>query len=82
LTQIANELSCSLNQLAIAWVLAKGNDIVPIPGTTQVKNLESNLKALDVVLSADQMQRMNQISSDIQIVGTRYPEQMMKAVDA
>jgi aryl-alcohol dehydrogenase-like predicted oxidoreductase len=82
LTQIANELSCTLNQLAIAWVLAKGNDIVPIPGTTQVKNLESNLKALDVVLSADQMQRMNQISSDIQIVGTRYPEQMMKAVDA
>jgi aryl-alcohol dehydrogenase-like predicted oxidoreductase len=82
LTQIANELSCSLNQLAIAWVLAKGNDIVPIPGTTQVKNLESNLKALDVVLSADQMQRMDQISSEIQIVGTRYPEQMMKAVDA
>ena len=82
LTQIANELSCTLNQLAIAWVLAKGNDIVPIPGTTQVKNLESNLKALDVVLSADQMQRMNQISSDIQIVGARYPEQMMKAVDA
>jgi aryl-alcohol dehydrogenase-like predicted oxidoreductase len=82
LTQIANELSCTLNQLAIAWVLAKGNDIVPIPGTTQVKNLESNLKALDVVLSADQMQRMDQISSEIQIVGTRYPEQMMKAVDA
>ena len=82
LTQIANELSCTLNQLAIAWVLAKGNDIVPIPGTTQVKNLESNLKALEVVLSADQMQRMDQISSEIQIVGTRYPEQMMKAVDA
>jgi aryl-alcohol dehydrogenase-like predicted oxidoreductase len=82
LTQIANELSCTLNQLAIAWVLAKGNDIVPIPGTTQVKNLESNLKALDVVLSADQKQKLDQISSEIQIVGTRYPEQMMKAVDA
>jgi len=82
LTQIANELSCTLNQLAIAWVLAKGNDIVPIPGTTQVKNLESNLKALDVVLSADQIQKLDQISSEIQIVGTRYPEQMMKAVDA
>ncbi len=82
LTQIASELSCSLNQLAIAWVLAKGHDIVPIPGTTQVRNLESNLKALEVVLSADQMQRMDQISSEIQIVGTRYPEQMMKAVDA
>jgi aryl-alcohol dehydrogenase-like predicted oxidoreductase len=82
LTQIANELSCTLNQLAIAWVLAKGNDIVPIPGTTQVKNLESNLKALDVVLSADQIAKLDQISSEIQIVGTRYPEQMMKAVDA
>jgi aryl-alcohol dehydrogenase-like predicted oxidoreductase len=82
LTQIANELSCTLNQLAIAWVLAKGNGIVPIPGTTQVKNLESNLKALDVVLSADQIQKLDQISSEIQIVGTRYPEQMMKAVDA
>ena len=82
LTQIANDLSCTLNQLAIAWVLAKGNDIVPIPGTTQVKNLESNLKALDVVLSADQIAKLDQISSEIQIVGTRYPEQMMKAVDA
>jgi aryl-alcohol dehydrogenase-like predicted oxidoreductase len=82
LTQIANELSCTLNQLAIAWVLAKGNDIVPIPGTTQVKNLESNLNALEVVLSADQIAKLNQISSEIQIVGTRYPEQMMKAVDA
>ena len=82
LTQIANELSCTLNQLAIAWVLAKGNDIVPIPGTTQVKNLESNLKALEVVLSVDQKQKLDQISSEIQIVGTRYPEQMMKAVDA
>ena len=82
LTQIANELSCTLNQLAIAWVLAKGNDIVPIPGTTQVKNLESNFKALEVVLSADQLAKLDQISSEIQIVGTRYPEQMMKAVDA
>lgn len=82
LTQIANELSCTLNQLAIAWVLAKGNDIVPIPGTTQVKNLESNLKALEVVLSVDQLAKLDQISSEIQIVGTRYPEQMMKAVDA
>jgi aryl-alcohol dehydrogenase-like predicted oxidoreductase len=82
LTQIANELSCTLNQLVIAWVLAKGNDIVPIPGTTQVKNLESNLKALEVVLSADQLAKLDQISSEIQIVGTRYPEQMMKAVDA
>jgi aryl-alcohol dehydrogenase-like predicted oxidoreductase len=82
LTQIANELSCTLNQLAIAWVLAKGNGIVPIPGTTQLKNLESNLKALDVVLSVDQIQKLDQISSEIQIVGTRYPEQMMKAVDA
>ena len=82
LTQIANELSCTLNQLAIAWVLAKGNGIVPIPGTTQLKNLESNLKALDVVLSAEQIQKLDQISSEIQIVGTRYPEQMMKAVDA
>jgi aryl-alcohol dehydrogenase-like predicted oxidoreductase len=82
LTQIANELSCTLNQLAIAWVLAKGNDIVPIPGTTQVKNLESNLKALEVVLSADQLAKLDQISSEIQIVGTRYPEQMMKAIDA
>jgi aryl-alcohol dehydrogenase-like predicted oxidoreductase len=82
LTQIANELSCTLNQLAIAWVLAKGDDIAPIPGTTQVKNLESNLKALEVVLSADQLAKLDQISSEIQIVGSRYPEQMMKAVDA
>lgn len=82
ISDIATELSCTLNQLAIAWVLAKGQDIVPIPGTTQVKNLESNLSALEVSLTPEIINRLDEISQEIEIVGTRYPEQMMKAVNA
>jgi aryl-alcohol dehydrogenase-like predicted oxidoreductase len=82
LSEIANELSCSLNQLAIAWVLAQRDDIVPIPGTTKVKNLESNAKSNEIKLSPEILERLDSISNEIVIVGTRYPEQMMKAVDA
>jgi aryl-alcohol dehydrogenase-like predicted oxidoreductase len=82
LSEIAIELSCSLNQLAIAWVLAQGDDIVPIPGTTKVKNLESNAEAIEIKLSTQTLERLDSISNEIVIVGTRYPEQMMKAVDA
>jgi aryl-alcohol dehydrogenase-like predicted oxidoreductase len=82
LSEIAIELSCSLNQLAIAWVLAQGDDIVPIPGTTKVKNLESNAEAIQIKLSTEILERLDSISNEIVIVGTRYPEQMMKAVDA
>jgi aryl-alcohol dehydrogenase-like predicted oxidoreductase len=52
---IAEKKKCSLNQLALAWVLRKGNDVVPIPGTTKKANLESNIGAVAVALSKEEI---------------------------
>jgi aryl-alcohol dehydrogenase-like predicted oxidoreductase len=52
---IAEKKKCSLNQLALAWVLHKGNDVVPIPGTTKKANLESNIGAVAVALSKEEI---------------------------
>jgi aryl-alcohol dehydrogenase-like predicted oxidoreductase len=52
---IAEKKKCSLNQLALAWVLHKGNDVVPIPGTTKKANLESNIGAVAVSLSKEEI---------------------------
>jgi len=81
LSEIAQSLNCSLNQLAIAWVLAKGNQVVPIPGTTKIDNLKSNLGALKVNLTPSMISQINAISEGVEIIGTRYPEAMMKAVE-
>jgi aryl-alcohol dehydrogenase-like predicted oxidoreductase len=55
LEAIAQKKKCSLNQLALAWVLHKGNDVVPIPGTTKKANLESNIGAVAVALSKEEI---------------------------
>jgi aryl-alcohol dehydrogenase-like predicted oxidoreductase len=55
LEAIAEKKKCSLNQLALAWVLHKGNDVVPIPGTTKKANLESNIGAVAVALSKEEI---------------------------
>jgi aryl-alcohol dehydrogenase-like predicted oxidoreductase len=79
--EIAKEKGCKPSQLALAWVLARGNDIVPIPGTKRRKYLEENVAALDVQLSADDLQRLAEAFPHGAASGQRYPEQMMKAVN-
>jgi aryl-alcohol dehydrogenase-like predicted oxidoreductase len=79
--EIAKEKGCKPSQLALAWVLAQGNDIVPIPGTKRRKYLEENVGALEVKLTADDLRRIDEVFPSGAAAGTRYPEHMMKAVN-
>jgi len=78
--EIAREKSCTSSQLALAWVLAQGEDVVPIPGTKHRKYLEENAAAADIKLSADELRRLNQVFPQGAAAGLRYPEHMMKMV--
>jgi aryl-alcohol dehydrogenase-like predicted oxidoreductase len=71
--EIAKEKGCTGSQLALAWVLAQGDDIVPIPGTKRLRYLEENLAAADVTLSADDLRRIDEVAPRGSIVGDRYP---------
>ena len=79
--EIAREKNCKPSQLALAWVLAQGEDIVPIPGTKRRKYLEENVGALDVHLSGDDLRRIDQVFPLAAAAGMRYPESMMRAVN-
>jgi aryl-alcohol dehydrogenase-like predicted oxidoreductase len=78
--QIAAEKGCTPAQLALAWVLAQGSDIVPIPGTRRIKYLDENIGALGVKLSSSDLARINQIAPRGAAVGPRYHEAGMKRI--
>src|SRR6266513_778506 len=77
-SQIAREKRCTPAQLALAWVLAQGEDIVPIPGTKRRKYLRENGDALDLMLSADDFERIDEVAPKDVEAGSRYPEAMMR----
>ncbi|MGG1292014.1 aldo/keto reductase [Bacillus smithii] len=79
--KIASEKGCQPSQLALAWLLAQGQDIVPIPGTKKIPYLEENLKALDISLTDDDLARINQVAPQGVAAGERYPEEVMKGVN-
>ncbi|HXM20286.1 MAG TPA: aldo/keto reductase [Terriglobales bacterium] len=79
--EIAKEKACKPSQLALAWVLAQGNDIVPIPGTKRRKYIEENVGALNVQLTTKELTRIDDVFPFGAAAGLRYPEQMMKAVN-
>jgi aryl-alcohol dehydrogenase-like predicted oxidoreductase len=81
ITEIAKEKSVTAGQLALAWVLAQGDDIVPIPGTKRRKYLEENAAAVSVTLSEEDLRRIEEVAPKGVAAGTRYPEAMMKFVD-
>ena len=78
---MAREKGCTTAQLALAWVLAQGEDIVPIPGTKHARYLDENIGALDVSLSDEELRRLDEILPPGAAAGTRYPEQAMAAVN-
>ena len=78
---LAREKGCTPSQLALAWVLAQGEDIVPIPGTKQRRYLEENVAALRIVLSAQDLMRIDRALPPGAAAGTRYPEAAMKALN-
>jgi aryl-alcohol dehydrogenase-like predicted oxidoreductase len=77
---MAREKGCAPSQLALAWVMAQGDDIVPIPGTKRRRYLEENVGALDVRLTTDDLARIDRIIPPGAAAGTRYPEPGMKMV--
>jgi aryl-alcohol dehydrogenase-like predicted oxidoreductase len=78
---MAKEKGCEASQLALAWVLAQGEDIVPIPGTKRRKYLEENAGALEVRLTAEDLRRIDDVFPSGVASGTRYPEWMMATVN-
>ena len=81
LEKIAAGKKCRPAQLALAWLLARGEDIFPIPGTKRVERLEENAGALDVVLTPDDLARLDAAFPPGAAKGTRYHEQAMKALN-
>jgi aryl-alcohol dehydrogenase-like predicted oxidoreductase len=77
---MAREKGCAPSQLALAWVMAQGDDIVPIPGTKRRRYLEENVSALDVRLTTDDLARIDRTIPPGAAAGTRYPEPGMKMV--
>ncbi|MCR5861570.1 aldo/keto reductase [Flavobacterium sp. J372] len=74
---MADEKGCTPSQLAIAWVLAQGNDIITIPGTKRVKYLEENIAAENLNLSTEELQTINAVMPPGVVSGQRYPEKFM-----
>jgi aryl-alcohol dehydrogenase-like predicted oxidoreductase len=79
--EIAKRKRCTPSQLALAWVLAQGDDIVPIPGTKQLRYLEENLHALDVELTEADLQEINEVAPRGVAAGARYNEVGMRTID-
>jgi aryl-alcohol dehydrogenase-like predicted oxidoreductase len=80
--EIAGKRDCKPSQLALAYVMAQGDDIVPIPGTKRRKYLEENVAAIDIELSSDDLRRLNEFFPSGAAAGERYPEHMMNLVNA
>ena len=78
---MAREKGCQPSQLALAWVLAQGDDVVPIPGTKRRKYLEENVGALEIDLTIDDLRRLNEVFPTGAAAGQRYPEHMMSRVN-
>jgi len=79
--EIAREKDCQPSQLALAWLLAQGDDIVPIPGTKRIKFLEENIGALQIPLTATDLERINEVAPRGVAAGERYHEAGMKGVN-
>lgn len=81
INEIAVEKGCRPSQLALAWVIAQGDDIVPIPGTKRRKYLEENVAATELRLSQDDLAHIDEVFAADAAAGQRYPEHMMALVN-
>jgi aryl-alcohol dehydrogenase-like predicted oxidoreductase len=73
-------LGCRPSQVALAWLLSEGDDIVPIPGTKRIQFLEENMAALNVQLNPDQIERLNETFKPGVAAGDRYPAGQLKTL--
>ncbi len=81
LEAIAKEKGCTPGQLVLAWLLAQGRDIVPIPGTKRIERLEENARTVDVLLSPEDVRRISAAVPAGAAAGLRYPAPLMKALN-
>jgi len=82
ISAMAKDKGCTTPQLAIAWLLAKGDDIVPIPGTKRLKYLEENVAAGDVILTNEECATSEASVDGLPVVGERYTAEGMKGLNA
>jgi aryl-alcohol dehydrogenase-like predicted oxidoreductase len=80
LTVMAAEKGVTPAQLALAWLLAQGEDIVPIPGTNRVRNLDLNIAAVDVAITQDEVNELSRIFAPGAGAGARYGPNVLKGV--
>jgi hypothetical protein len=78
LSRIATSKGCTIGQLTLAWLMAQGDDIIPIPGTTKIKYLEENWGALQVSLSDDEERTIRAEIQKAEVAGARYPQSMLR----
>lgn len=78
---LADKKGCTPSQLAIAWVLARGEDIITIPGTKQIKYLEENIAAEKVILTPGELESIEAVMPAGSVSGTRYPDKFMGALN-
>jgi aryl-alcohol dehydrogenase-like predicted oxidoreductase len=79
--EIARRKGVTPGQIALAWLLHKGDDVVPIPGTKRRKYLEENVAAAEVKLSAEDMRALDAALPPEKVAGPRYNERLMATVD-
>jgi aryl-alcohol dehydrogenase-like predicted oxidoreductase len=79
--RLATEKKCTPALLALAWVLARGEDIVPIPGTKRIKYLEENARAAEITLTQNDLSAIDEAIPPGTTAGERYPEHAMRAVN-
>ena len=82
INEIAKKKGCTAGQLSLAWLLAQGPDIIPIPGTKRIKYLEENMGALSVKISSSENAEIRKAVENAVTHGERYPEQMVGALFA
>ena len=78
---VAERKDVTLGQVALAWLLAQSPSIVPIPGTRRLTRLDENIGAADVTLTADDLAELDEASTQVKIVGERYPEAMQQMIN-
>lgn len=81
IAEVAAQKGCSPAQLSLAWLLSKGPDIVPIPGTKQLRYIEENVAAADISLSVEEQRQLETATASLPVVGERYTLEGMKGVN-
>jgi aryl-alcohol dehydrogenase-like predicted oxidoreductase len=79
--EIAAKKKCTPSQLALAWLLAQGDDLVPIPGTRRRSHLDENIAALDIQLTEEELRAIDEVAPQGAFKGARYPEPAMRALN-